>query len=47
MALDNVVWYSRLTLEDIANIRPDEVDILINELDDAVMAICLDWGLFQ
>ena len=47
MAKENLIWQSQLTLEDIANIPPNEVDILIDQLDDAVMAICLDWGLFQ
>jgi hypothetical protein len=40
-----VIWQSIITEKMIRNIKNDELGILINALDDAVMDICNDWGI--
>ena len=38
------VWESFLTSEDVSGYTPDEIELLIADLDDAVMAVIEDFG---
>lgn len=39
------VWKSELTADMVSELDQDTLDSLIDELNDAVAAICSDWGL--
>jgi hypothetical protein len=39
------VWSSSLTSEQCAGITPDELELLIADLNDAVQGVCEDWGV--
>jgi hypothetical protein len=39
------IWESSLTEEMVKGMSPDEIDLLIADLDDAVMAIIEDYNL--
>jgi hypothetical protein len=39
------VWESSITAEMVKDLDPNEVEVLIADLDDAVMLVCQDFGL--
>lgn len=39
------VWRSELPDEVEQQLKPEELDMLINDLDEAVLAVCLDYGV--
>lgn len=39
------VWRSELPDEVEQQLKPEELDMLINDLDDAVLAVCQDYGI--
>jgi hypothetical protein len=44
---NNLIWFSQLDEEDLADLTQEEQEQLINCLDEAVMIVCSDFGLFQ
>lgn len=42
-----LVWYSELTEADVTSLESEDLEMLIDALNDAVMVICTDFGLFQ
>ena len=39
------VWESSITAEMVKDLDPNEVEVLIADLDDAVMLVCQDFGI--
>lgn len=44
---EELVWQSQLEQSDVAELTTEELEMLCNALDDVVMAVCSDFGLFQ
>lgn len=44
---EELVWQSQLTVDDVAELEQSDLEMLVNSLDDVVMSICQDFGLFQ
>lgn len=42
---DAVIWYAQLTNSMLAGLTPDTRQELLDQLDDAVAAICEDYGV--
>jgi hypothetical protein len=42
---DAVIWYAQLTNSMLAGLTPDTKQELLDALDDAVAAICEDYGV--
>ena len=41
----STIWQSSITSEMVKDLDPNEVEVLIADLDDAVMLVCQDFGL--
>ena len=39
------IWKSSVTKGMAKGMTDDEVELLVADLDDAVMAVCQDWGI--
>jgi hypothetical protein len=39
------VWESSITTEMVKDLNPNELEVLIADLDDAVMLVCQDFGI--
>ena len=42
-----LVWQSQLEQSDVVDLTTEELEHLCNCLDEAVMLVCSDFGLFQ
>jgi hypothetical protein len=43
--MNEVVWQSTITADMVADFSPDELDLMIADLNDAVMQTCQDYGM--
>jgi hypothetical protein len=41
----STIWQSSITSEMVKDLNPNELEVLIADLDDAVMLVCQDFGL--
>lgn len=41
----STIWQSSITSEMVKDLNPNEVEVLIADLDDAVMLVCQDFGI--
>ena len=41
----STIWQSSITAEMVKDLDPNEVEVLIADLDDAVMLVCQDFGI--
>jgi hypothetical protein len=39
------VWKSEVTTQMVKDLTIDEIALLVADLDDAVQAVCQDWGV--
>jgi hypothetical protein len=39
------IWQSSITSEMVKDLDPNEIEILIADLDDAVMLVCQDYNI--
>jgi hypothetical protein len=42
-----IIWQSQIESDDVLDLSEEEQQELADQLDDVVMAICQDWGLYQ
>ena len=41
----STIWQSSITSEMVKDLNPNELEVLVADLDDAVMLVCQDFGL--
>ncbi len=39
------IWMAQLPVEVAEQLSPEEIDMLTNDLDEAVQAVCQDYGV--
>ena len=42
-----IIWQSQIESDDVLDLSEEQQQELADQLDDVVMAICQDWGLYQ
>jgi hypothetical protein len=41
----STIWQSSITSEMVKDLNPNELEVLVADLDDAVMLVCQDFGI--